>query len=354
MLRNVAGPHVQSWTDDAKRLVTQRAGSLKILHTAMSVNVVYEFRQRNPQSPVCCRYVGSDALIGVDERTDIAIRTFSPLQNVMGADLYLEVPINEAYQAGAELGLHAGAVSRCAQKIFNAGMRPVGFNFSVGNPANYEDLHRILDASYTLIACGGAIGYHNYSVPSKWLDPDLDLRHRKMLAYLPAGTRFWLNEGFIDHGILDGRLAGWRDGDFHLDAESASRLLRRQAQELSKDTAVIGWTPFGAGAYDMWQSFEYANEPVMCQVFSELYEVGAMQVNVGAGLRKMIPYLGQPLESEVYHFAGTPMETSLAVFENGCATWHKSANETVGIRSDGAVFSDRGNNGDGSSVWQVQ
>lgn len=359
MLRNVAGPHVQSWTDDAKKLVTGGAGAgcLKILNTSMSTDIVREFHQRNPTSPVACRYVAGDSLAEVDRRTSEALRIFEPLLSIVGDSdlLFIEVPINEAYQAGEELKYHSDAVIRCGHRIRQAGARPIGFNFSVGNPSNLSELHFIEPGAQALVEYDGAIGYHNYSVPGNWLSEWYDLRHRKMRAYLPPATQFFLGEGFIDHGIIDGRLAGWRDGSFRLDGASASRLLRLQAQEISKDSDVIGWTPFGAGAYSDWLSFEYADEPYLCQVFKELYEVSmAVAHSVGAGLRKMIPYLGQPIENEVYHFPGTPLETSLAVFENGTATWHKAANQTVGIRSDGAIFSDRGNHGDGTTVWQVQ
>jgi hypothetical protein len=372
MLRGIAGPHVQSFTSDAFNLVTaRRLGCLKILNTAVNLEAVRRFHANNPTAPVCCRLVEGDDINTVAARTDKALSLFMPLADIVGSELlYIEVPINEAYQAGDDLKRLDAVTAREAAKIRTVGARPVGLNFGVGNPARIagavvsgelitadtSELRFIQESVSVLVEAQGAVGYHNYTVPTSLLDQWLDLRYRRMQAELPAGTRWWLNEGFIDRGIIDGRLSGWRDDLFHLSAEDAARLMRRMAQEYTRDLNVVGWTPFGCGAYQEWESFEYANEPVICQVLTEGYEVeGSTERRVGTGLRKMIPYIGQPLEDEVYHFPGTPLEFSAAKFENGKATWSRDTNTTLAERtSDGAVFTDRGNRGDGVTVWQLQ
>jgi hypothetical protein len=367
MLKQVAGAHVQSWTDDAKKLVRQKCGSLKILNTANSVDLVQEFVNNNPDAPVCCRLVTSDNLSEADKLVEDSIREFERLLPIVNAEnLWLEDGINEAYQSGEELGYRNDAVENASIKINNAGFRPVGFNFSVANPPKIinatvngelitpetSDMRFIQGAAHALMENNGAIGYHNYSVPTSFLSDWYDLRHRRMRQELPVDIKFFLGEGAFDHGIIDGRLAGWRDDTFHLSAEDFSRYVRGWAQELTKDNSVIAWTPFGAGAYSDWHSFEYANENIVTSIFSEQYEV-AEDIIIGQGFQKFIAYLGQPLENEVYHWPGTPLETSVAVFENGCAMWYKVNNEVIAQRSDGAVFHDRGNNGDGVTVWRL-
>src|SRR5215470_6486761 len=136
MLRQVAGAHVQDWgRNNAVSLPYQTAGSLKILHTANSVELVREFVSRNPGSPVCCRYVGNDNLAEADGLVEQSIRVFEPMRNVVpSSNLWLEDGINEAYQSGEDLSRRNDAVERAAVRIAQAGFRPVGFNFSVGNP----------------------------------------------------------------------------------------------------------------------------------------------------------------------------------------------------------------------------
>lgn len=371
--RNVAGGHVQDWgRGNATALSMQKGGALKVLNTANSTDRVRDFVSRNPHSPVCCRRVAPQAEDNyrfADFNAEESIRAFENLQHVVAPEnLWLEDGINEANQTGEELKYRDAGVQRNAPRIRAAGFRPVGFNFSVANPPRIDgatvngelitpetsDLRFIQDGTRALIENDGAIGYHNYTIPSQFQSSWYDLRHRRMRRELPPGINWWLGEGLFDHGIVDGRLAGWRDDYFHLNAEQCAQYVRWETQELSKDFDVVAWTPFGAGAYEDWWSFEYANEQVIINVFTELYDVTEpTPINVGQGLRRMIPYLGQPLENEVYHFPGTPMEVSLAVFENGTAMWYRYSNEVVGQRSDGAIFTDRGNNGDGSTVWEV-
>lgn len=369
MLRNVSGGHVQRWDNDSKQLVYQNGGSLKVLQTSNAPDLVGEFCARNPHAQIGCRLVTGNQLELSDRYVDDSLRTFERILNVVPeGNAWLEDGLNETNQAGDELKRRSDAVVRAAVKIRRAGWHPIGFNFSSANPAKIigatvegeliteqtSELRYIQEGAVALIECDGAIGYHNYTIPALLKNDWYDLRYRRMRKELPRGTRWWLGEGFFDHGLIDGRLAGWRDGYFHMSEEEAERYMRAEAQELSKDDDVVAWTPFGAGSYSDWASFEYANVLRMIKIFTELYEVSDPTIaNVGAGLRKMSSYLGQPMESEVYHFPGTPMEFSGAVFENGYATWCKATNETVGHRSDGAIFTDKGNRGNGTTIWRI-
>lgn len=68
--------------------------------------------------------------------------------------------------------------------------------------------------------------------------------------------------------------------------------------------------------------------------------------DIGTGLRKCVPILGNPKQSEIYHFKELPdFQTSLAVFEQGYATWNPITNETTAYRrTDKSVWRDGGNN----------
>lgn len=356
MLRNVAGAHIQTITDLSRQLFTKKAGCIKVCHPAFSVDLMAQFHATNPASPACFRLIDdSSNFDNMRAKTQDAINLFKPVLNVMPGDLvYVEILPNEHYTDGAELERLGHMSIPCAEDIFHAGMRPVMLNLPVGNPPNPASIALVHEPAHYICAdLKGAIGYHNYTIPGNQLDKNLDLRHELMAQHLTKDISWWLNEGMYDHGIIDGRLAGWRDETFHQSAEDVSRYTRSIAQHLSADPTVIGWTPFGAGPTNDWWSFQYDNEPVILQVFTELYDVAVapQPPQVGPGFQRMIPYLGMPLENEVYHFAGTPLETSLCVFENGVANWYRASNETVGQRSDGAIFTDRGNNGDGSTVW---
>src|SRR5439155_24168487 len=111
--------------------------------------------------------------------------------------------------------------------------------------ADTSDLRFVQESVSVLVEAQGAVGYHNYTVPTRLLDQWLDLRYRRMQAELPGGTRWWLNEGFIDRVVIDGRLAGGRDDLFHLSAADAARLWRRSAQEDTRELNGVGWTPIG-------------------------------------------------------------------------------------------------------------
>lgn len=354
MLRNVSGGHIQLIDDDSRKLFSKKAGCIKICHPAFSMDLLHVFHAVNPTSPMCGRVI-DDAGNFSDMRakTQHAIQFFQPAIDAFPGLFHVEIWPNEKFTEGFELQRLGELSIPCAQDIYEAGGLPVCLNLPVANPKNPKTLTLVYESVEEIITkYSGSVGYHNYTVPWRALDTDLDLRHEVMALYLPPGTRYWLNEGLFDRGLIDGKLAGWRDEIFHQSAEDVSRYLRRIAQRLSQDKRVIGYTPFGAGTASDWWTFKYDNEPVIVQVFTEMYEV-ADDIHIGQGFQRMIKHLGQPLESEVYHFAGTPMETSLAVFENGTASWYKITNETVGQRSDGAIFTDKGNQGDGVNVWQV-
>lgn len=368
MLRNIVGPHIQSLTDDSKRLLTQgRSGSLKVLHPAFDVPLLQQWHNNNPTSPLCLRVVDDGATLdNVLTKQHEACQRFAPILNVMpagaGGAVWLEIVINEKYISGDELKRLADVTVKASEICVAAGYRPVGFNIPVGNIAKINtavvdgvtynkqtsEMNYIRAAVVELNSMRGAVGYHNYTLSWKQLDSWLDLRYERMALELPTDTQWWLGEALYDYGIVDGNLQGWRYNKFNTDANGAAAYLRKLAQHLAADTRVIGCTPFGAGPTQDWidRNFQYDNEPAICQVFTESYPV-VDTPTIGDGLKKLIPFLGQPLESEVYHFAATPMETSLAVFTNGSGTWRRATNETVGQRDDGAIYTDHGNAGDG-------
>lgn len=366
MLRNIAGPHIQTLTDDAKRLLSGRTGSLKVCHPALDVPRIVDWSHRNPDAHLDLRVIDDSAnLDNCLELCKRACETFKGLLFTIDPDhLWLEVVINEKFMFGDELRRLGDVTVVCAEYIFGAGYRPVGFQIPVGNIAKINgatiqgitynlqtsEMNLIREAVRRLTSLRGAVGYHNYTVPGSQMSNWLDLRHERMALELPDDTQWWLSEGLYDHGIIDGNLQGWRYEPWHQSADMVAGYLRRVSQHLANDLSVIGSTPFGAGPTQDWidRGFQYDNENVITQIFTEAYPVDAtVSPVIGTGLKKLIPFLGQPLESEVYHFAGSPIETSLAVFANGQGTWYRASNETVGVRADGYIYSDHGNTGDG-------
>lgn len=352
MLRNISGPHIQlANTDDARNLFRRKSGSLKICDGAYSPDLIRAYHDINPTSPVCCRKVDDNGTLdSMISKTREAIAYFIALLPILGSDLlHIEIWPNEKFTEGDELSRLSDNTAECARIVADSGARPVGFNLPVGNPANVDECYRMASGAEALIEYTGLIGYHNYTLPTMQLNINLDLRHEAMALRLPTTTNWALNEGEFDHGIAGMPLAGWRYEPFHVDADFTARYTRDIAQHLSRDLRVKLWTPFGAGPADNWKTFQYDNEPKICQVFQEQYEVADV-ISIGAGFKKMIAVLGSPLESEVWHFPGTEMETSLAVFQRGSAMWRRQTNETVGTRSDGAIFSDLGNAGNGTVI----
>lgn len=366
----------QAW--DA--VVNRKAGSFKFMSDADNLEAAQRFHGNNPQSPVCYRLHTNDSLNDISGNTDRALQNAEKYRFLANAGLmYVEVPINEQFQTGDELSRLAEATIPQARKIAQAGFKPVAFNFSVGNPPRImgadvngeivnsnSDIARIAAAAQvTCVECQGCIGYHGYGIPNAWNDSWLGLRYRRMHTELRdlhgVTARWWLGEAGVDHGIIDGRLGGWRLPEFDLTSWEYTQMVRSNCQESSADSYVIGLSFFGAGGYysdnpqQNWTTFEYSDCHDVLSVFSELYETEVTPVPppVGQGFQRMIPYLGQPIESEVYHYPGTDNETSMAVFEYGSAMWTRKSNETLGLHIDGSVYSDLGNRGDGRTVHKL-
>jgi hypothetical protein len=380
MQRQVGGMHVQSYNAPMgpqawDAVINRKFGSFKFMSDADNLEAAQRFHANNPTAPVCFRLHTNDSLSDLNSNTDRALASAEKYR-FLGDLLYVEIPINEAFQTGSELSQLAEASMPQARKIHSAGFKPVAFNFSVGNPprvlgANVNgeivqsdsDIARIAYAAQVVCGeCNGCIGYHGYGIPTAWNDEWLGLRYRRMHSelrdYHGVTARWWLGEAGIDHGIIDGRLGGWRLEEFNLTSGEYAEMVRSNCQEVAKDNYVIAASFFGAGGYysdnpqQNWTTFEYSDCHDVLDVFTEQYEVMALP-DIGSGFQKFIPYLGQPLENELYHFPGTEYETSMAVFENGSAMWTRATNEVVATRSDGAVFHDRGNAGDGVTVWRL-
>ncbi len=129
---------------------------------------------------------------------------------------------------------------------------------------------------------------------------------------------------------------------------------------------VIGATPFTCGPNDEWKAKGFDLDPLVPRLAGLFAGHGGVIPDVlparvvpeegkviGRGFQKFRAVLGEPIEHERYHdVAGERI--SVALFERGYCTYRARTNTTVGIGEDGAVWTDRGNQGDGVSIWRLR
>jgi N-acetylmuramoyl-L-alanine amidase len=304
--RVVAGSGVQSWTEDARTFCLRPGqGCLKILNTARDAGAVRRFHELNPLAPVIYRGVRGDDLAGLAARTEQSIHDTEDLAAFLGDLLLVEVEVNEAYQTGADLSRLADGTITAVRRLRAAGRRPVIGNFSVGNPqlagaalmavsalaAPFServlarpavkrstrpvrpaalaaavplgdgDWARFAPAVAEAIGARGVLGLHEYSAPGlPWWDGWLNGRYARALDELAAlGLRpeVGIGEHFVDGGVLDGRLRGWRAFDL-TDAQGAA-LLDESLARYARDPRVKYVALFEGGPYEEWRrrGFEY-------------------------------------------------------------------------------------------------
>lgn len=293
--RLIGGLLVQSWTPEADEAVFGGPlASLKVLNTALDAARIRRFADRNPGAHVVYRLVAGDDLGGLMARTAQSIRDTDQLA-FLGSRLLVEVPINEAYQAGTDLNRLSDGTIQAVALLRGAGRRPITLNFSVGNPQlavaggarlgagrpevalatpavkrahppaivarrrarstrpQDGEWARVAPAVQATIDADGAVGLHEYGVPGPtWLDGWLNGRFERvrdeLLALGIRGARFWIGEHGIDHGVLDGRLGGYRDAEFHLDGAGYGALLARSFARYALAPDVLGVSVFLCGA----------------------------------------------------------------------------------------------------------
>src|ERR1041385_153887 len=128
------------------------------------------------------------------------------------------------------------------------------------------------------------------------------------------------------------------------------------------DSHVLGWTgfiaddPTGAHQDNCWPKNQTLLDRYKNTTRTEKPEQGYVPIlppappptgwDIGAGFKKCVPILGEPKENEFYHFKDLPeLKVSVAVFEDGYATWNPQTNETVAYKkSDASIWRDGGNN----------
>lgn len=369
MKRNVGGYHVQDWTRGGVKDAWGRHPSttIKLLNTSWTVPTDISLEGVD----VVLREVTNDQLSGLEGSAVRCIEAASKLRGVRS--VAIETGCNEAYQFMPDLRTFAESQIPAAQRIRDAGYTPVVFNWSVGNLAYIRGavvnnvtvtregshLYQIQDYIHQLASLGSEIGYHNYDIPEKWHDPWLGERHVKMhdeLLDLGIDTKWRLTESLIDHGIKSPErpLAGWRWQN-SMTPTQAGQLWREKCQRASTLSWCNGVYAFGAGAYDDWSTFEYADTSEITQVFTERFDVG---YELGAGYLKAQTYfgakLGDPQGDEIWYLPNTPQMFSAARFTKAIATWCAEDNVTaVRFTTPREVWTDRGNRGNGRDFWLV-
>jgi len=227
--------------------------------------------------------------------------------------------------AGLERHVALTAEAVAALRVSRPDLTLIGFCFGTGNCTAsdwaYLRAHQFGGVSVVgLHAYWGNAGYTPFEAlryRTLWNDGD------PLLAITECGR-----------DRVEGGIGGWiADG---LSPSRYAAELTAYDTEISKDSYVLGATPFTAGPTPDWAN--YSTDTV-----SSLLAGVSPVATVGQGFTKCISFIGGFIQDQLYHFPGTANETSLAVAERGYAVWRKSTNETWCFADDGSSYRDFGN-----------
>ena len=291
---------------------------------------------------------------------------------------------NEVGQDAGTIGAHAEAARRAVEILHSRGWRVAVGAFSVGNPSGTrEEIKTSISRFRPALEVCDANSLHEYSAPRMATGQgSYCLRYRLYLTLMDElaipRKPLLIGETGIDWGVINTQV-GWRGGQRSgqpnppnpaLPVSDYVSDLAWYDNEIAKDPDVLAAFIFNTvdnTAYG-WQTFEVAYEQSIQDLLRQGAlpirwpsgagvspapvppPTGAMMPNVGTGFQKAVPYIGNFIEDEVYHFPGGDHEVSLAVAESGYATWNRRTNETIAYVNNGSVYRDWGNWKDGKMV----
>lgn len=331
------GFHAQTLTPEARQTIRRtRPHILKVLQGAADRDELENWRFYVPDGKLIYRHwFPNESLEDVPGRCHELLAGLAPIVHLVD---FVEIPWNEAHQAGDDLTDYCRASIDATNILHGYGRRVLVGNFSAAQPA-LDDWPRYYDA----LRVADGISLHEYSAPAMWDEAgERCLRYRRVLASLPADCRkpVYITETGKDWGMVDGVQEGWRARGGTAPSAYAEQL-RWNARELARDGVYA--TIFQCGSYEDWQKrgFDVAGVPEIEDVVMEEVDVPT----VGEGFQKVEGLVGPWREDELWHGAGSEHETSLAIGERGYAIWRKRTNRTVAVLDDGRIMADDGNAG---------
>lgn len=365
---NKLGWQTQNLTGEAWESIRRAPGShWKVIHTAINRDRMREYKDLTGGGEIVARMVfPTGESIDPAHRWAALRRHFDPVMDLVDS---IETTYNEELQSGADLLRHNDYALWQVAQIHGLGKRAIVGNFSVSNPPvdplTVEGLVEAYRPFVPAIKAGDDLGLHEYGW-GQMIYPHAywTFRYRAVRTALQRlgvqDPSICLTEYGYDHGIVDGRIWGYRGREGFPETKYADDLLGA-AERLAEDGYVRWASLFINGAYGDFATFELAGARSVERVVNtqirgvrEGHQQLSFGRRVGPGLQKAAPVLGLPLEDEVYHFPGTPREVSLAIFERGYATWNPRTNETVAYVTEGLeagdIHADFGNWRDGRLV----
>ena len=249
--------------------------TIKVLQGGKSIGDLRNWRARQPNGPLVCRFVFDPGpLEDMDRRLNESISFFSDLKEV-GGPLLMEVPFNEEHQNGDALyELAERSISAC-DRILSAGFRPIVLITSEGNPHDLEQWRspRLHTALRELRKRRAVWGPHEYSAPPLTpLDGWHSGRWTKVYGILPVDCQLliYFGECGIDGGINTGvspqRMeTGWRG---YMDARGYANHLNTLAVHYANNHHVYGAAVFLSGTFGRWASFDIGDEVDLRECFT--------------------------------------------------------------------------------------
>lgn len=285
---NHLGYHLNVATPEAARSILAAPSHLKILNTALDLNLIREWRQRCPEGLLVYRHVfeGGDSQ-DVGWRTDVVSREAEALLAFGG--VVAETPWNEERQDDPLIAAYAADTIRSARLLSQRGFRVSVGHFSVTWP-KLTGLHAFEPA----LDEADYLDLHEYGAPSvltnwgAWAG-----RCTRVWAVLPwdikTRLKIIIGEVGIDYGVVGETLSGWRSHGGTPAAEYARQL--REAADRYPPWVAAAFIYCAGGIYG-WQSFDVQGVPEIERAIRE--EVPEAVTDYAGGAWLPSPNFGYP------------------------------------------------------------
>lgn len=260
---NKLGQHVNAWTSSARGTVRAAPPKvLKVLSSSIDRSEIDRWRRARPDGILVYRhYFPNESFDDVAGRCNALMHAAAQIKEYK-LD-YVETPWNEAGYSGDDLRRHNQASVEATRILQGYGYKVAVGNFSVGWLHIDEHGNSDWPLFYDALSAADAISIHEYSAPTMQHNQSWHcLRYRRMWELLPLDCRkpVLITETGIDWGVLAYELTGWRGGNGApaTPINEYVNQLRWYAEEMAKDSYVLGATIFACGQFGDWASFDVA------------------------------------------------------------------------------------------------